>query len=239
MIEGDNIANQYRELNIDIVKDVFIEKGYEPIFSIYKNAHQKLLCKNKEGYKVLLSYDKLKQDRKPQPFYIGNPYTIENIKHFININNLNDELLSHEFKGSNEYLKFKCKNEHIFKMKWKHYKQLHRCPYCKNNRGENKIASCLNNLSIEFEQQKKYDDLYGYKRQLSYDFYLPKYNMLIEYQGEQHERAIDYFGGEKRFKKQKEYDELKKKYAKDNNIKLLIIWYYDYNNIEYIINKIA
>ena len=206
---------------------------------MYKNAHQKLLCENKDGYKVLLSYDKLKQNRNPQPFYIDNPYTIENIKHFIDINNLNDKLLSYEYKGANEYLKFKCKNEHIFEMKWKHYKQLHGCPYCKNIRGENKIASCLNNLSIDFEQQKKYDNLYGNKRQLSYDFYLPKYNMLIEYQGEQHDRAIDYFGGEKQFRKQKEYDKLKKEYAENNNIKLLIIWYYDYNNIEDIINKIA
>jgi hypothetical protein len=70
-------------------------------------------------------------------------------------------------------------------------------------------------------------------------FYLPQHNLLIEYQGEQHERPVDYFGGKEQFKKQKKYDELKKKYAENNNIDLLIIWYYDYNNIEKIINKIA
>ena len=38
------------------------------------------------------------------------------------------------------------------------------------------------------------------------DLYIPKYNILIEYNGEQHYRPIDYFGGEKQFEIQQEHD---------------------------------
>ena len=34
---------------------------------------------------------------------------------------------------------------------------------------------------------------------MSLDFYLPKYNMAIECQGEQHYKPIEYFGGEKEY----------------------------------------
>ena len=36
---------------------------------------------------------------------------------------------------------------------------------------------------------------------------------------------------------QKEHDKRKRNYAKDNNIKLLEIWYWDFNNIENILIK--
>ena len=73
---------------------------------------------------------------------------------------------------------------------------------------------------------------------MSYDFYLPQYNLLIEYQGIQHEEFIEEFHKFKRgFIIQKEHDRRKEKYAKDNNIELLKIWYYDYENIEEILLK--
>ena len=72
---------------------------------------------------------------------------------------------------------------------------------------------------------------------LSYDFYLPQYNLLVEVQGEQHERPIRQFGGEEQFQKQIEHDKRKREYAKSHGYKLLEIWYYDYNNIEEILNR--
>lgn len=78
---------------------------------------------------------------------------------------------------------------------------------------------------------------------MSYDFYFPKYNLLIEYQGEQHDHPVKYSKNmtdaiaEKRFDKQKENDEKKKDYAEKNNIELLEIWYWDYNNIKDILRR--
>ena len=72
---------------------------------------------------------------------------------------------------------------------------------------------------------------------LSYDFYLPTYNLLIEAQGQQHITPKELFGGEEQFQKQQEHDKRKRDYAEANGYKLLEIWYYDYDRIEEILNK--
>ena len=73
---------------------------------------------------------------------------------------------------------------------------------------------------------------------LKFDFYLPKYNLCIEYNGIQHYQAIDYFGGEERFKQQQKLDTIKQQWCTENNIKLIIIPYLDFSilNQEYILN---
>lgn len=114
-----------------------------------------------------------------------------------------------------------------------------KCEKCTSSLGELKIKEYLINNNIEFIPQKTFKYLIGVGNgNLSYDFYLPQYNLLIEYQGEQHEKFIKRFHKSKLdFEIQKEHDRRKKKYAKDNNIRLLEIWYYDYENIEEILNK--
>ena len=62
-------------------------------------------------------------------------------------------------------------------------------------------------------------------KNLSYDFYLPKENILIEYQGQQHYHPVELFGGDKQFKIQKNNDNLKRQYAKDKDITLIEIPY--------------
>ena len=115
------------------------------------------------------------------------------------------------------------------------------CPNCgTKSHGEEKIRKFLIENKINFEQQYKNKNLKGIgKKSLSYDFYLPDYNLFIEYQGIQHYKPIDFFGGEKSFKNQQKNDELKRMYAKKNSIELLEISYIDFNNIEQILcNKI-
>lgn len=70
---------------------------------------------------------------------------------------------------------------------------------------------------------------------LRFDFYLSDYNILIEYNGKQHYYSIPYFGGEDTLKRQKVNDAIKEKYCQDNNIKLIRIPYWDFNNIESIL----
>lgn len=104
----------------------------------------------------------------------------------------------------------------------------HGCPMCLMSVGENTIKSILLNLGIEFEQQKKFDDLYGVRGgKLSFDFYLPKYNILIEYQGRQHYEPNGYLGGKEKFAFQIQNDIIKKKYAKNKKYILFEISYKD------------
>lgn len=117
------------------------------------------------------------------------------------------------------------------------------CKYCNETKGEKFIRYFIESYNIKCISQKSFSDLKGIgDKSLSYDFYLPTYNLLIEYQGEQHEYPVT-FGGktkndaEKAFEKQQEHDKRKREYAHSNSINLLEIWYYDFYNIEEILTK--
>ena len=134
-----------------------------------------------------------------------------------------------------------------------------RCPECQYSKGEESISNYLIHKGFikidqdDFEQlidedkysnnyylpQMKYSNLSGLKGGLlSYDFYLPKYNLLIEFHGEQHERYIlGFHESYDDFLKQVEHDKRKCEYALNNNINLLVIWYWDYDKIEEILKR--
>ena len=137
-------------------------------------------------------------------------------------------------------LKYICKNHPEVGVQYmtlsNAYKQ--HCPYCNVIKGEDRISRYLLTNDIKYTIHKSYDDLRGIKGgKLSYDFYLPLLNLLIEYQGEQHEHPVNVFGGEEQFKVQQEHDKRKREYAQQHNIELLEIWYYDFENIEEILNE--
>ena len=114
----------------------------------------------------------------------------------------------------------------------------HRCPKCNESHGEREVSKWLDNKNIKYIREKTFNDLLGLGNEpLRYDFYLPKYNFLIEYQGSQHESPQDYFGGKEKFIEQQEHDKRKRVYAENHNIKLLEIWYWDFDNIETILNE--
>lgn len=75
------------------------------------------------------------------------------------------------------------------------------CPNCGiKSHGEERIRKFLIENEINFQQQFKDKALIGIgKKLLSYDFYLPNCNLLIEYQGIQHYKPIDFFWWRKKF----------------------------------------
>ena len=54
-----------------------------------------------------------------------------------------------------------------------------------------------------------------------FDIWIPSLNVAVEYQGAQHDRPVDFFGGEEAFKKNRERDERKKKLCIENNVRLI------------------
>lgn len=111
------------------------------------------------------------------------------------------------------------------------------CPKCKLSRGEREISKILDRMGIEYEQQKTFDSCRN-KRKLPFDFYLKGYNTLIEYDGLQHEKPIEYFGGEYSYNNQIKRDKIKNEFAKNNNYNLIRIKYTEnIKNIEKIIQS--
>ena len=127
-----------------------------------------------------------------------------------------------------DYIKATAKIKHRCKKCGNIYEQtpddhLHNkgCPKCNESHGEKFIRTYLDKNNIKYIPQKKFHDLKD-KTYLSYDFYLPNYNILIEYQGLQHFIA----GGKGKFDKdyfptQQYHDKLKHDYALNNGYTLL------------------
>lgn len=103
--------------------------------------------------------------------------------------------------GSNKKVHWICEKSHEWEAKINQRVRGSGCPKCRCSKGEKKIDSFLKEKEITFIYEKTFSDLKGTKnRVLSYDFYLPEYNLLIEYQGEQHAIPISFHRKDDPFK---------------------------------------
>lgn len=149
-----------------------------------------------------------------------------------------------EYTGANDScLRCLCLKHGEFKISWSNLNKFEGCPICNSSAGERRILSYLYNNNIKFTRTKTFDDLIGLgNKKLSYDFYIPDLNLLIEHQGEQHEHPVIFPNmtekvALKNFKKQQEHDRRKREYANMKNIELLEIWYYEFDDIEVVLDK--
>ena len=110
------------------------------------------------------------------------------------------------------------------------------CPNCNISKGEKRIKDFLEANNKKYIPQYKFKDCKNINK-LSFDFYLPADNMCIEYDGIQHFESVSHFGGEENFNLTQLRDNIKTKYCQDNNIKLLRIPYWDFDNIENILKQ--
>lgn len=109
------------------------------------------------------------------------------------------------------------------------------CPNCRTSQGERLIKQILIEENIDFETQKTFPDC-KHVAQLKYDFYIPSENTLIEFDGIQHFKPVNKFGGIKAFEETQFRDNLKNEFASVNDIKLIRFRFDD--SIEFITNKI-
>lgn len=135
-------------------------------------------------------------------------------------------------KGKGRFWKCKCLKEgcgRVFTTSASRISQ-HRvlsCGCSKLSKGEVLIKRFFEEKNIPFDMQVSYKDLKGDKKVLKFDFafYVKNKNFLLEYQGEQHFKSVDYYGGEDGYKKRIEYDNKKRDYCINNNIQLYYITY--------------
>lgn len=134
------------------------------------------------------------------------------------------------YKGSTNEILIICKEHGEFHQKAAAHLSGNGCPKCNVSKGELRIRRFFQDNGIEFEEQKYYKDCV-YTAPMPYDFYIPKLNLLIEYDGIQHfpEEYFKRFGKYQKTKRPDDHREfkdfLKDLYASDNNIRLLRIKY--------------
>jgi hypothetical protein len=146
------------------------------------------------------------------------------------------------FIGNKKKIQITCKKHGDF---WKtpenHIFNEQGCPRCSTTKGELKISVFLYKNFIPYVSQKTFYNCKSPKGYfLKFDFYIPSKNLLIEYDGEQHygcNRFKHFIISQDRLDRLRINDEIKNKYALDNNIKLLRIKYTEINNIDNILQE--
>lgn len=239
-------AKEIQKPKWEDIKQLFEDRGYILLSREYVNAKTKLeyICPNhQECGPQYITYNNLKYGCGCK--YCGTERTADSKRLSFDearaiFANHDMILLDQEYINTNTPLKYICKHHKEFGVQYMSlsnaYKQ--HCPHCNKIKGEDKISHYLLANNIQFISQKSYDDLRGVGGgKLSYDFYLPNFNLLIEYQGEQHEHPVAAFGGKEQFDIQQEHDRRKREYACVNGIELLEIWYYDFLELEHILNN--
>ena len=127
-----------------------------------------------------------------------------------------------------------CKTHGVFNQRYDSHLKGYGCNKCLTSVGENKILKFLEKHDIKYIRQKTFDNC-KYKKLLPFDFYLPEFNICIEFNGLQHYESIDYWGGLKGLEIRNIRDKIKIEYCQTNSIKLLIIKYND--NITKFLNN--
>lgn len=135
----------------------------------------------------------------------------------------------------------KClKCNQVFKKKIKAAKKTG-CLICSKrvSKGEELIAKYLDGNGFNYQREYTFKDCKD-KSLLPFDFALFQkgtVSILIEFDGAQHFKAVEYFGGEQQFINQKRRDSIKDKYCHDNNIRLLRISYKEVKRINEILQR--
>lgn len=139
--------------------------------------------------------------------------------------------MSDNYINASSKLITRCENGHIHEVSWNKFQSGHRCVVCQESKGEKKIRNYLELNNVNFTPQYRFEKCKD-KYTLPFDFYLIDYNIVIEYDGEGHYKDI--YGN---LTDRQNKDNIKTNYCKENNIKLIRIPYWEFENIEKILNE--
>ena len=167
--------------------------------------------------------------------------TLEEIKNILKEKTDTIEIISQEYINNTKDLRCRCKlcgSE--FLRSWGNLQKFTMCPHCNGSYGEKEIINYFKKNDIPYEYQYRFEDCKD-KRTLPFDFYLPQFNLCIEYDGQLHYESARYIKDEEimdlKLQKQQEHDTMKTNYCMEKNIKLLRIPYWEFGNIEEILKN--
>ncbi len=152
--------------------------------------------------------------------------TVDFIKRSNEIHNNKYNYTNTTYTGMHNKLEIICRIHGTFSQMAHSHQYGVGCPLCNISKGEECIKKLLDENKIEYIREHSFRGC-KLKYKLRFDFYLPKYDMCIEYDGKQHFESIDYYGGVEGLNIRRSRDLIKSNYCKMNNIDLLRISYKD------------
>lgn len=148
------------------------------------------------------------------------------------------------YNGCEEKVKIICKKHGEFlQAPNNHINSKQGCPKCCLSKGEEKVRLFLETNRLEYSYQKMFDGCRNPKTGclLKFDFFVPRQNVLIEYDGEQHyqstPRLQKYKFTQKDVDQIKYRDNIKSTFSSENGIKLIRISYLEKTQIDDILRK--
>lgn len=156
----------------------------------------------------------------------------------------NCKLLSDNYDDYNTVLDFQCECGEIFHTSYMCFVHGKRsCNKCSpNSKMETITENILKSQNIEYIPQYTFSELRGVNNGvLRFDFkiiFKDNTYILLELDGEQHEKPMGYRNGNEKFIITQEHDIRKNNYCENNNIKLYRVPYKNIDNLEKILNNI-
>lgn len=142
--------------------------------------------------------------------------------------------LESDYINSRSPLSLQCLCGEEYDANWNYFrKNLNKCPSCSpKSKGEECVILYLSKMKIKYKKEKKFKDCRSYNL-LPFDFYINR-KIIVEYDGTPH--FSPKFSGET-FESTKINDKIKNQYCIENNIPLIRIPYWEFNNIESILEN--
>lgn len=143
-----------------------------------------------------------------------------------------------EYKGTQEKVLIRHdKCGFIWSIKpYRFYKELDGdCPNCNKamSKGERRIMEFLQKNNIDFDKEHSFT--WQSHKAYRYDYYIPKYNLIIEYHGIQHYEETNFLHSS--LITNNEHDKIKLEEAINNGYNYLVIPYTHYSKINEILNN--
>jgi very-short-patch-repair endonuclease len=173
-----------------------------------------------DGEEYLQRPDSHLQGKSPEKEWKKNLGTTKFIEKSIDKHGLKYSYDCVSYKNHKDKVKIFCHNHGYFEQSPVSHLKGYGCPSCIESDGERMIRIFLTKNNILYEYQKTFKKCRN-KLPLPFDFYLPDYNICIEFDGIQHKRPISFFGGIDAYNKLKINDSVKTNFCKENNIILI------------------
>lgn len=110
-------------LSIEEVKKIIKDKPYTMIDKTFTKLSDGFIAVTDDGYYVFVNRNNVYKNTNPKIFDKSNPYTVNNINHYLQINNWGTRLISKEYVNNSQKLLWCCECGNQFERSWNHVLQ--------------------------------------------------------------------------------------------------------------------